>query len=226
MQTFETDFNGITLDVDEIYLALGYRDQKPELDVMEMVAAMISTVAPLCRPRFGYELLSVEKITRNTIWVGGRELLTGGVITPFLEKAEQVAVFVATAGKGFDNWFREVKNSGDILMEYLAHTIGSEIAEATAQMTAAKLLAEFESAGMKISNSYSPGYCGWHVRDQQTLFSLLPPEPCGIMLTPSCLMLPIKSVSGIIALGRDIEKKAYGCDICEKKDCYKKRTVA
>ena len=226
MKTFETGFDGITLDLGEIYLAMGYRNEQPGQDVAEMVAETIRTVAPLCRPRFGYELLPVEKVTRRTISVGGGELATGTVITPFLEEAEHLAVFVATAGEGFDKWFHEVKKSGDILKEYLAHAVGSEIAEATARAMAAELLGEAESKGMKISNSYSPGYCGWHVRDQQALFSLLPPRPCGITLTPSCLMLPIKSVSGIIALGRDIEKKAYGCDICNKKDCYKKRTVS
>ena len=55
------------------------------------------------------------------------------------------------------------------------------------------------------------------------LGSLLPPAPCGITLTDSSLMLPIKSISGVIAVGTRIEKKPYGCAICGKKDCYKNR---
>ena len=75
----------------------------------------------------------------------------------------------------------------------------------------------------KISNSYSPGYCGWHVTQQKFLFSLLPEQPCGVRLSESSLMSPIKSVSGVIAVGERIVKRKYGCELCGKADCYKNR---
>ena len=59
--------------------------------------------------------------------------------------------------------------------------------------------------------------------EQRKLFTLLPPAPCGITLTDSCLMLPIKSISGVMAVGSCVEKRPYGCAICGRKDCYKNR---
>ena len=47
--------------------------------------------------------------------------------------------------------------------------------------------------GLRITNSYSPGYCGWNVSEQHALFSLLPEGFCGVRLCESGLMLPIKS---------------------------------
>ena len=68
-------------------------------------------------------------------------------------------------------------------------------------------------------------YCGWHVSAQPALFSLFPEKnPCGIELTDSCLMLPMKSVSGVIGIGPDVRYLPYTCGICDKKDCYKRRT--
>ena len=36
-------------------------------------------------------------------------------------------------------------------------------------------------------------------------------------------MLPVKSVSGVIGLGDEVENKPYGCAICMNKNCYKRR---
>ena len=71
---------------------------------------------------------------------------------------------------------------------------------------------------------YSPGYCGWRVTEQHLLFGMLPDRPCGIELTESSLMYPIKSVSGIIGIGSRVERKPYGCAICRNTACYKRRT--
>ena len=48
---------------------------------------------------------------------------------------------------------------------------------------------------------YSPGYCGWHVSGQINLFNTLTPEKIGITLGESCLMNPLKSVSGVLVAG-------------------------
>ena len=72
---------------------------------------------------------------------------------------------------------------------------------------------------MSITNRYSPGYCVWHLKEQKSLFSLLPAEYCNITLTDSCLMQPIKSVSGLIGIGANGKQKTYLCSICELSHC-------
>ena len=69
----------------------------------------------------------------------------------------------------------------------------------------------------------SPGYCGWHVSEQQLLFPLFEGQTCGVRLTDSSLMVPIKSVSGIIGLGKEVRRLDYTCGLCDFKQCYKRR---
>jgi hypothetical protein len=57
------------------------------------------------------------------------------------------------------------------------------------------------------------------VEEQKKLFSFLPKEFCGVSLTDSALMIPIKSISGIIGVGKNVEYKQYFCDTCGRKDC-------
>ena len=72
---------------------------------------------------------------------------------------------------------------------------------------------------LTLTNRYSPGYCNWDVSEQYKLFSFFPKEFCGIKLSDSALMQPIKSVSGIIGAGRQVQKREYRCGICSQKNC-------
>lgn len=224
MTDFEVSFSDIQLDTSEVYRTMGSERYTPDSAMRTQVKRVLSVCTTLCRPCFGYEILPAGTGTEHTIDVAGTSFATGPVITPCFAGAEYFAIFVATAGADFDAWLRGQKLSGDIIGEFVGDAIGSEIAEAAARLAARNLEKEAAASAMKISNSYSPGYCGWTVRQQELLFSLLPSTPCGITLNDSCLMHPIKSVSGIIALGEKVEKKPYGCAICRKEDCYKKRS--
>ena len=107
--------------------------------------------------------------------------------------------------------------------EFLLDSLGSAIAEAVVREVCSKVESHVLPLGYGVSHPYSPGYCGWHVTQQQLLFSLLPEQPCGVRLSESSLMSPIKSVSGVIAVGERIVKRKYGCELCGKIDCYKNR---
>lgn len=223
MVVFNPLFSDISLDLKEIYRGMGYGDAKPEENIRQYVAEMIARIGEVCEPCFGYEILPVESVGTHDLKIGGRTMVTGSIITPFFRKAESVALFVATAGHRFDEWLHRLRSEGDIMEEFVADAIGSEIAEATARKMSEQLAADEGPKGMKIGNSYSPGYCGWHVNQQQVLFALLPEKPCGVTLNASSLMTPIKSVSGLIAVGPEVESTPYGCALCGRADCYKNR---
>jgi len=74
-------------------------------------------------------------------------------------------------------------------------------------------------SGLHVSESFSPGYCSWDVAEQHKLFSFFPTNFCGITLSDSSLMKPVKSVSGIIGIGSDLNRKVHHCLICNDKTC-------
>ena len=161
---------------------------------------------------------------KNHINIDGLEFHTGAVITPYLAEAEYYAVMVATAGHEFQKMQFEVKDSGDIYKEFLLDSIGSAIAESVAACTCQKIEEAASCQEYGVSFPYSPGYCGWHVSEQQKLFSLFPvASPCGIQLTDSSLMIPIKSVSGIIGVGSHVRKLEYTCGLCTYENCFRRK---
>ena len=106
---------------------------------------------------------------------------------------------------------------------FIADSLGSVIAENTADRMEHHLQTSIDKLGWHHTNRFSPGYCGWHVSEQQLLFPLFDGHTCGVTLTDSSLMVPIKSVSGIIGLGKEVRRLDYTCGLCNFEKCYKRK---
>lgn len=152
----------------------------------------------------------------------------GRIILSQLRGSEALCWFVATAGHEFEGFQRQLMQRGDMVHVYLANELGSLIAERTADRMEELLQLQLTPKGLHRTNRYSPGYCGWKVSEQPLLFELFKPNgssytsdttpaPCGIHLTDSCLMVPIKSVSGVIGISHDVRRRDYICGLCELK---------
>jgi hypothetical protein len=110
-------------------------------------------------------------------------------------------------------------SEGDPLTGYIYDILGSIVVDAAADMMQSELEKAVLSDGKKITNRYSPGYCGWDVSEQHKLFRLVPDNFCGIKLTESALMDPVKSISGIIGIGESVRYNPYRCSLCDMKNC-------
>ena len=209
---YELPWNALQLNSEDIYLSMGV-GYVPDEEMLKQLDLLKKEIAVRCRPRCLYAFFEASPATKNHIGIGGVELHTGAVITPYLLDADRYVLFIATAGQEFEQFQHEVKSSGDILQEFLLDSLGSAIAEAVVREVCSKVENYVLPLGYGVSHPYSPGYCGWHVTQQKFLFSLLPEQPCGVRLSESSLMSPIKSVSGVIAVGERIVKRKYGCEL-------------
>ena len=195
----------LNLDRAHILRAMGYRDENIPPVVITEIDAVLS-----------------GKLTLPDICGGYRVLFSSSLRTN-LQGCEYAALFTTTAGAAISERITDLTNAGEILLAYTWDCIGSEIAEAACDFLQKDLENKMQSMGLACTNRYSPGYCGWDVREQHKLFALLPPGFCGITLTASALMLPVKSVSGVTGIGRQVVKRFYGCAICTQEHCYKRK---
>lgn len=182
--------------------------------VLQEASSILAEVSAFLQCRFAFVTTGMDTL---------QNFSPGKIILSQLRGSEALCYFVATAGREFEEYQHRLMEHGDMVRVYLANEIGSMIAEHTADKMEELLQAQLTPKGLSRTNRFSPGYCGWHVREQPQLFSLFPPEPCGIQLTDSCLMLPIKSVSGVIGIGHQVKRLDYTCGICKLESCYKRR---
>ncbi len=209
----------------DVYVQMGYGDAVPDDVIHAETLGMLDTVSRILRPRFCFFVTSGTLDEEGmTLESAGRNFGIGRIIARQLRDAGRYAFFVATAGMEFERLQESLKEEGDMVKVFIADAVGSVIAEPAADRMEESLEELLAPYAWSHTNRFSPGYCGWHVSEQRDLFSLFPVEkPCGVSLTSSSLMVPIKSVSGVIGLGENVRKIEYTCGLCDFKQCYKRR---
>ena len=216
----EINFKELVFSVREIAEIMGYGVDIPDRMVSETVERLLAAAADKVVPSCYYDIVDA-RILDKSICTGGIEFESGKIISKLMRGAEKIVLFLASAGLNYDRWVDELKEEGDYLDVFVADSIGTGIAEKAGDYM--ERLLEKEIGELKHTNRFSPGYCGWNVVEQKKLFSLFPPGICGVTLRESCLMTPIKSISGILGIGKDVKAKVYGCNVCEMTQCYLRR---
>jgi hypothetical protein len=140
-------------------------------------------------------------------------------------RGEAFALYVGTLGAPLADRIRELFATGDLGGGWMLDAVASSGADRLSDLLAARFEEELADRGSSAPRvlPYSPGYCGWSVRGQQKLFARLQPGEIGVTLNDSCLMTPIKSVSGVLVAG---EKEIHRfrpdfdfCDECKTRSC-------
>lgn len=175
----------------------------------------------------GYAIGTIEglDLQGGTLTVEGTTFEVGAQVCGYLKEATEAALFLCTAGALFSDEAHALNAQGEFLEAYIIDAIGSLTVERAMDKIHKALEEEQAARGMKITNRYSPGYCNWPLKDQRPLFAFVGENPTGIALSESCLMHPIKSVSGVIGIGTTARRRAYGCVICQNKTCIYRRLV-
>jgi len=220
---YKLSFKELNINKNNILKHLGYPAGKAPDPYPEILEDLLIISDDLSDIQSGFVISKNIRINPDIIVVNGIEFNTGNIISSSLEHSESVAIFVCTAGAGIENYSRELMKEDKTIEAYMLDMIGSEVVESAMDIFQDSLEKEMNLKSLNISNRYSPGYCDWNVSEQHKLFSLLPDYFCNIKLKESALMVPIKSVSGILGIGEKVVKKSYACDHCDQQNCiYRK----
>lgn len=208
-------FEELGITAADVYEQMGYHDAQPDKATQQETATILKEVSQWLRPRFSYFVVNKQP-----------DFEMGNIILRQLRGSEAFALFICTSGLEFETYQHRLKEQSDMVRVFIADALGSVIAEKCADQMEKALQESIDKLGWKHTNRFSPGYCGWHVSQQQLLFPLFQGHTCGVKLTDSSLMIPIKSVSGIIGLGEKVRKLEYTCGLCDFKQCYKRKKKA
>jgi len=223
--TFKFDFKDLNINVSQIEDILGYTEGEDREIFAELIKQILKESEKICNIKAEYNICSDIKFNNSdkSIDINNINFQIKKIVFGQIKKSDSVAVFLCTAGEEIGIRSRKAMQEEDMLSGYIYDIAGSVIADAAADLMQNELEKSVISSGKKITNRYSPGYCGWYVAEQHKLFQLVPDNFCGIRLTHSALMDPVKSISGIIGIGENVKMNSYTCGLCEMKDCtYRK----
>lgn len=137
-------------------------------------------------------------------------------------RASALALMAATVGPRITEDVRGLFDRHDVALGCMLDAVASAAADHLSDLLCGRFARLCAGADLHVL-AYSPGYCGWHVSGQRALFRYLQPHEVDITLNSSCLMQPLKSVSGVLVAGpAEIHKfhPTYAfCETCQEKLC-------
>lgn len=205
-------YNDLNISPDDIFEQMGFQNAEPNAATRRETLSVVSEVSAWLQPRFCY--LVTNQLPAFDM---------GSIILRQLRGTEAYALFVCTSGIEFETYQQRLKAEDDMVRIFIADALGSVIVEKCADQMEQHLQQSIDKLHWHHTNRFSPGYCGWHVSQQQLLFSLFDSQTCGVRLTDSSLMVPIKSISGVIGLGPQVRRIDYTCGLCDFTQCYKRQ---
>jgi len=214
------DKSQIRVDPGALLKLLGEQDGMIDVHTTGLVEKYITECLRISSTEGAFVLTeALLSSSDEEITVPGLVFDSGKIIPKMLRHSAYYVFFVVTAGPEPEALARNLMAEGNYLEGYIVDLVASALVDSAADQIQEQIRKIAKEGGMSITNRYSPGYCSWKVEEQQKLFSLFPEGSCGISLSESSLMNPVKSISGIIGMGAGVSYRDYTCEICSMVHC-------
>lgn len=205
---------------------MGYgADCDPSPRISSLIDEYAENAHHLIQPSYSYHIRDVELAESPAVFVKGSIVFRSEVVAGLLDQCQKVAMFVVTIGDYLEEMVAWLASHNSMVQSVLLDAIGSDAVEKVADSVHGKIEKLAYEQGLVTSRRFSPGYCDWDIRQQKVLFRAVNANLAGVHLTDRCLMIPQKSISGIIGLGpsTDSVEKYNPCKTCDKLDCCGRR---
>jgi len=222
----------LKIDEDEVLRYQGYsknKVKKPSGVILQITREEITRGHNLFEPQGIYSSTKIKQISFS----GGRVDLKNGFSLNFsnsiinlLKGTSYLVLGVVTIGSSLENKVSEFFTQGEYPRAIALDAVGTVAVESLSRYIRNLVCQEAKEQYFKTTRYFSPGYGDWDISQQKDIFKIIPTNKIGVSLTESCMILPRKSLSWIIGIGKDIgmlSKEKDACKICKLKNCqYRK----
>jgi hypothetical protein len=217
---------GVKLARRQVVRALGYVGRRqPPSGISSLVDEYVTGAGQLIDARYWYGLEDVTVVEGLTSVIRDSVAFESRVVAGLLERCSKIIVFLTTIGGELEAKVRNLAEDGSLVHAYVLDAVGSIAAEQVAGHVETLAAEMARAEGLVAGRRFSPGYCDWNITQQKSLFRLAEAHSIGVALSELNLMIPRKSVSGIIGLGssRSGVEEYDPCLDCARKDCPGRR---
>ncbi|MEM2960486.1 MAG: vitamin B12 dependent-methionine synthase activation domain-containing protein [Candidatus Bathyarchaeia archaeon] len=183
------------------------------------VAPLIEVCHQLIKPKAVYTFLKVVSINGDEVLLSSGHTLKSIILSDMLKPEQTVVPYVVTIGPKLENYIsKNAKES--ILQAWIMERIGDYALEKAAAHVRSLIEKDLRSPATNFGPGTGTGKL-FGIEQQEIIFRILdPPKNIGVHLTPSYLMVPRKSVSGVLAT---TEKEYIACKYCPRERCENRR---
>lgn len=180
--------------------------------------SLLRQAVAVAKPKAAYLLGFIEgrsddRVKINDIWFSSR------VLSVNLAQVNRVFAYVLTAGEEIASWASERQ---DIVEKYWADEIQRDVLNAAEKVLLDHVERQYAPGPL---SSMSPGSLDeWPLSQQACLFELLGDTQAavGVSLHASMLMMPMKSVSGVLFA---TQERFESCQLCPREICPSRKAA-
>ena len=204
----------VVLDAAEMAARLRF---DPERAGFESLDELMALAGGLIRPRGVFDIAYIGAKGERTVEVSGLTF-ESPILRKNLETTNRVFPYIITSGPDLE---RVASAQTDLLKQYYLEEMANFALEKAAAWLSARLEERF---GLGPLSNMSPGSLeDWPITEQPKLFAIFGDTEriIGVRLTDSMLMVPRKSISGILFPS---EEGFQSCLLCDRANCPGRRT--
>ncbi len=177
---------------------------------------LIDAAVAVARPKAVYQMAFIDAREDQAVVIAGIRF-TSRVLRVNLDAINRVFAYVGTSGRELEAWADAPE---DLLTRFWADAINQAVLKAAMTSLWERLTERFAVSHFSAMNPGS--LADWPLREQRPLFALLGDveRAIGVELTPSLLMTPTKSTSGILFPS---EETFASCQLCPREACPNRR---
>lgn len=195
-------------------------------DIPKQIARMIdeevALAADLITPKATYYTMDYDK-NNNVVYNKEDNLnLCGASINNHLVNCTQATLFTCTIGPNLDTLIDTCFKTGEFTKALVLDAIGSAAVEYVADTLNQYLSTAAYRQRYSLVSRFSPGYGGWDLAIQKDLVALAGGSAIGITVTDTSLLIPRKSVSGVIGWQPGLNLNVNTpppCELCQIRKC-------
>lgn len=220
-----TQLFDLTLDLDLALRGQGASPVRARPPLRELAAAMIERARPLLTPAVAFEIHDVLEARHERLVISPRVSLRSLLLASTFGDAQSIVIAVCTIGPQLEEAVRAMFAAGQLVEATVLDGVGSAAVEELAQRACRLFEDMARERGLGTSAPLSPGSSDWSLEAQRELFDLVSAEEIGVTLNDSFLMYPLKSLSMVIGMGKNLSAKGGPCESCSLSDVCRYRDV-
>ena len=196
------------IDIEKVKKKMGLEEEEDHLLIEEYCNA----AQRIARPKVAFGVAYLNELGQEHIKLGNVEF-NSRLLAENLKETNKVIPYILTCGREIYEWAKRIDGFIEV---FIAEQIKIETLS-----EASRFFHEYIKANIfpEKASAMNPGSLeDWPLSEQKKMFELLfdPAKEIGVELTQSCLMIPDKSVSGIVF---QKEKSFVNCMLCQRENC-------
>lgn len=211
--------NEIKVNEKEIYRYLGYGKEIPDSETLKAIYELLDELINSVNFSACFKIQDIS-ISENIINFESFSAFSKS-LSKNLKDCDRCVIFCASIGSGVDRVISKYSRISPS-KAVICHAVGTAIIEEWCDLLCERISEKLKDDGLFLRPRFSPGYGDFSIEHQRDILNLLnPAKHIGVSLTDSLMMIPSKSVSGVIGLSKENKNcNKMGCEVCKmRKEC-------